>query len=112
METIGFENIVATLLLLGYDNIDSSLYNEALEIIILSEDFELQKVNNYAVRKLLTRDNNSIRFKNGVNINSKVMINNKLVPVRKVLEYSSNKLLLDYLKDIKPNDKKMKRLVK
>ena len=112
METVSFESIIATLMLLGYDNIDTSLYNEALEIIILSEDFELQKTNNYIFKKLLTRDNNSIKLKNGLNVNGGIVINNKLVPIRKILEYSSNGLLLDYLKNIKPNNKKIKRIVK
>ena len=112
METVNFESVIASLMLLGYDVIDASLYNEALEIIILSEDFELKKSNNYIFRNLLTRDNNCIKLKKGLNINSGVMINNKLVPVRKVLEYSSNGLLLDYLKNIKHNNKKIKRLVK
>jgi len=112
VETVNFESVIATLMLLGYDNIDVSLYNEAIEIIILSEDFELRKSNNYIFRQLLIKDNNSIKLKKGLNINSGVMINNKLVPVRKVLEYSSNGLLLDYLKDIKHNNKNNKKLVK
>lgn len=112
MEKISFESIISSLMLLGYDKVDSSLYADALEIIILSELFEIEKKYNPLLRNLIIKEKNLVRLKDNVSINGNVMINNKLVSVRKILEYSSNNLLLDYLKDIKPDNKKMKRLVK
>lgn len=106
MNTISIEGIISSLILLGFDNVDNYLFNDALDTISMGEDFELEKKDNSLFRCVITREENSFRLKNNLTINSYVKISDEILQVKKILESNTNNLLMDYLSDMKYNSKK------
>ena len=108
MEIINFESIISALMLLGYETVDISLFNNALGDILMEEDFELGKKNNYLFRKVVIRDKHVFRLKNNIDINDNIIINNQSVSVKKILESSTNSKLLEYLEDFQYQKKSVR----
>ena len=111
METISVESIIATLLLLGYEKIDSSLFNNALEATYMGEDFELDKKGNHLLRSIITMEDNTIRLKDNISVNGSIIVNNKIIPVIKILRDNTNSLLIDYLYEVKHDNKKKIKII-
>ena len=109
METISFESIIASLILLGFEKVDNRLINSALDVISMGEDFELEKNNDYLLRYVIVRENNVFKLRNNLSINGNISINNQIVSVRKILEANTNDLLMDYLDDIKEEKKVLRK---
>lgn len=106
---VNTEKIVAALLLIGYDRIDTIMidiiYDKLINCrrftvngepasFVINQDQEIVSLNEY-----LDFDGFVYQYKEGLNINSIVLSINKRMPLSKRLEYITDNILLSYLKE-------------